>query len=101
MSKPKVSNKMKFCCTNLEIYLIFCLIIQNAHSNEGTFIETNLALNVPKYIMEYCIFSRLGLFLFTRVLKEGQDRRFDKAKESPMVFFSYWTIQGMEIRVPP
>ena len=37
---------------------------------------------------------RLGLYLFTRILKEGQDKRFDKAKESHAVFFTFWTLQG-------
>ena len=38
--------------------------------------------------------SRLGLFLFTRILKEGQDRRFNKVRDRPGTFFVYWTIQG-------
>lgn len=38
---------------------------------------------------------RLGLFLFTRILKEGQDRRFNKVRDRPGTFFVYWTIQGM------
>ncbi|GIX71838.1 hypothetical protein CDAR_5411 [Caerostris darwini] len=38
---------------------------------------------------------RLGTFLFIRVLKSGKDRRFDKARENPKLFFVYWTMQGM------
>ncbi|XP_033762483.1 uncharacterized protein LOC117344000 isoform X1 [Pecten maximus] len=38
---------------------------------------------------------RLGLFLFTRILKEGQDRRFNKVRNKPSTFFVYWTIQGV------
>jgi len=38
--------------------------------------------------------SRLGLFLFTRILKDGKDKRFDKAKESPLTFMVFWTLQG-------
>lgn len=38
---------------------------------------------------------RLGLFLFTRILKEGQDRRFNKVRDRPGTFFVYWTIQGV------
>ncbi|XP_053373736.1 uncharacterized protein LOC123531627 [Mercenaria mercenaria] len=41
--------------------------------------------------------ARLGLFLFTRVLKEGKDSRFDKVKGRPGMFWIYWTIQGMWI----
>ncbi|XP_060066312.1 uncharacterized protein LOC132546606 [Ylistrum balloti] len=39
--------------------------------------------------------ARLGLFLFTRILKEGQDRRFNKVRNKPSTFFIYWTIQGV------
>lgn len=38
---------------------------------------------------------RLGMYLFTRILKDGKDKRFDKARENPSVLFVYWTIQGM------
>ena len=38
---------------------------------------------------------RLGTFLFMRVLKEGQDRRFDKARDSPGTFLVFWSIQGV------
>jgi len=37
---------------------------------------------------------RLGFYLFSRVLKDGHDRRFTKAKEDPSLFLVYWTIQG-------
>jgi len=39
--------------------------------------------------------ARLGLFLFTRVLKEGKDSRFDKVRGNPGIFWVYWTIQGV------
>ncbi|KAL4222134.1 hypothetical protein ACF0H5_018174 [Mactra antiquata] len=39
--------------------------------------------------------ARLGLYLFTRVLKEGKDGRFDKVKGKPGLFWIYWTVQGM------
>lgn len=53
-------------------------------------------VHVVYYYNEYnCVlFARLGLFLFTRVLKEGQDRRFNKVRDRPGTFFVYWTIQG-------
>ena len=38
---------------------------------------------------------RLGTFLFMRILKDGSDRRFDKARDSPSVLFKFWTIQGL------
>jgi len=30
-----------------------------------------------------------------RILKDGSDRRFDKARDSPSVLFKFWTIQGL------
>ncbi|GFY60253.1 hypothetical protein TNIN_500111 [Trichonephila inaurata madagascariensis] len=38
---------------------------------------------------------RLGTFLFIRVLKSGKDRRFDKCRDNPKLFFVYWTMQGV------
>ena len=37
---------------------------------------------------------RLGVFLFTRVMKQGSDSRFTKTKNSPGQFLLYWTVQG-------
>eukprot|EP00042_Codosiga_hollandica_P030488 m.177406 g.177406 ORF g.177406 m.177406 type:complete len:274 (-) comp53371_c0_seq28:693-1514(-) len=37
---------------------------------------------------------RLGLFLVTRAAL-GEDRRFRKAKENPVLFMVYWLIQGV------
>lgn len=39
--------------------------------------------------------ARLGMFLFTRILKDGHDRRFNKIKHDPKMFFVAWTMQGM------
>lgn len=38
---------------------------------------------------------RLGCFLFYRVLKKGEDKRFKELKTSPVKFFMTWTLQGM------
>ena len=38
---------------------------------------------------------RLGSFLFTRVQKSGEDKRFASIKPSPTRFFMAWTFQGM------
>lgn len=40
---------------------------------------------------------RLGLYLFTRIMKEGHDRRFNGVREKPMKFLFFWTIQGVWI----
>ncbi|XP_061114581.1 uncharacterized protein si:ch211-210c8.6 [Conger conger] len=38
---------------------------------------------------------RLGTYLFLRIMKDGHDRRFDKARDSPGTFFVYWTVQAL------
>ncbi|XP_062396262.1 uncharacterized protein si:ch211-210c8.6 [Sardina pilchardus] len=38
---------------------------------------------------------RLGTFLFLRILKDGQDRRFNGVRDSPGTFFVYWTVQAL------
>lgn len=38
---------------------------------------------------------RLGSFLFTRILREGADRRFDALKQDPARFLLAWTLQGL------
>merc|ERR1719285_111190 len=38
--------------------------------------------------------TRLSCFLFWRVLKSGEDKRFRQAKQNSKVFFSYWLLQG-------
>ena len=43
-----------------------------------------------------CIWAlRLGTFLFIRVIKVGEDKRFHEWKKSFMLFFRTWTIQGL------
>ena len=39
--------------------------------------------------------TRLGTFLFTRVLKQGKDDRFDEIKKSFPRFLLTWTLQGL------
>jgi|TARA_B110000914_G_C15451810_1_gene441325 steroid 5-alpha reductase family enzyme len=41
--------------------------------------------------------SRLGLFLFSRILNDGNDKRFDKPKQSFFNFLQYWIGQAMWI----
>ncbi|UCE13968.1 MAG: DUF1295 domain-containing protein [Candidatus Heimdallarchaeota archaeon] len=38
---------------------------------------------------------RLGTFLFRRIMKEGEDKRFKKFKQSASRFLLTWTIQGL------
>ena len=34
-----------------------------------------------------------------RILKDGSDKRFDQARDSPVMFFKFWTIQGLWVFV--
>ena len=43
--------------------------------------------------------ARLGLFLFARILHDGEDKRFVRAKEDPILFFKFWTIQGKWVEI--
>lgn len=38
---------------------------------------------------------RLGTFLFMRIHKDGEDKRFRSIKPSPTQFFMTWTLQGL------
>jgi steroid 5-alpha reductase family enzyme len=38
---------------------------------------------------------RLGIFLFRRILKSGEDNRFTELKQSGPRFFRAWTLQGL------
>ncbi|XP_022080000.1 uncharacterized protein LOC110973462 [Acanthaster planci] len=38
---------------------------------------------------------RLGMYLFSRVLNEGEDRRFRQAKNNLGLFFFFWTMQAV------
>ncbi|XP_038044776.1 uncharacterized protein LOC119719404 [Patiria miniata] len=42
---------------------------------------------------------RLGMYLFSRVLSEGEDRRFRHAKNNLGLFFIYWTVQAVWVWV--
>lgn len=42
---------------------------------------------------------RLGLYLFTRIMKEGHDRRFNGVRENPLKFFFFWTLQAIWVYV--
>jgi len=54
--------------------------------------------NVARYLVTAWAL-RLGSFLFYRVMKDGKDKRFDKAKQDPATFFTFWTMQGLWVFV--
>lgn len=39
--------------------------------------------------------SRLGIFLFKRILKQGKDERFDQLKPNFLRYLFVWTLQGL------
>ena len=43
--------------------------------------------------------SRLGIFLFTRIMDEGSDRRFERIKPQFLRFLMTWTLQGLWVVV--
>eukprot|EP00090_Calanus_glacialis_P025718 TRINITY_DN4033_c0_g1_i1.p1 TRINITY_DN4033_c0_g1~~TRINITY_DN4033_c0_g1_i1.p1 ORF type:complete len:264 (+),score=68.22 TRINITY_DN4033_c0_g1_i1:34-825(+) len=56
------------------------------------------AMNTRQNLQGWFVFAwacRLGTFLFMRILKDGSDKRFDKARDSPSMLFKFWTIQGL------
>ncbi|MSQ38957.1 MAG: DUF1295 domain-containing protein [Chitinophagaceae bacterium] len=55
-------------------------------------------VNIGSILLASCIILwaiRLGSFLFTRIHKAGEDKRFKFIKPSPTRFFMTWTLQGM------
>ena len=42
---------------------------------------------------------RLGMYLVTRIMKDGKDKRFDQIKHDPSKFFVAWTLQGLWVFV--
>lgn len=38
--------------------------------------------------------TKLGAFLFYRVIQSGSDKRFDRVKKKPLAFYLWWMIQG-------
>lgn len=53
---------------------------------------------VTSLLMALLIFvwaGRLGSFLFRRITRDGQDRRFNKIRSNPIRLFETWTLQGL------
>ena len=59
-------------------------------------------VNIGSILLASCIILwaiRLGSFLFTRIHKAGEDKRFKHIKPSPSRFFMTWTLQGMWVSI--
>lgn len=62
----------------------------------------SMNLNIGSIILATCILIwtiRLGSFLFLRIHKAGEDKRFRQIKTSPTRFFMTWTLQGMWVSI--
>ena len=58
--------------------------------------------NLGNLILSLLIFIwaiRLGVFLFLRIQKDGEDKRFRSIKPSPTKFFMTWTLQATWISI--
>lgn len=69
-----------------------------------TFYSSNISIgfNFGNLIISFLIILwalRLGFFLFLRIRKEGEDKRFEHIKPSATRFFMTWTLQGMWVSV--
>jgi len=61
-----------------------------------------ISFNIGSILLASCIILwaiRLGSFLFTRIHKAGEDKRFKFIKPSPTRFFMTWTLQGMWVSI--
>ncbi len=73
---------------------IACYVSNNYYLNNG--------LNIGNIIIAGAIIIwaiRLGSFLFFRIKKAGEDRRFNEIKTSATRFFMTWTLQGMWVSI--
>ena len=60
--------------------------------------KISIGFNIGNLIISFLIIIwalRLGSFLFLRICKEGEDKRFKLIKPSATRFFMTWTLQGM------
>ncbi len=67
-------------CTSLSVYL------------NGDALSTRQKV-LSAFVMIWC--TRLGSFLFSRIVRDGHDVRFTAIKPSIMRFLTAWTLQGL------
>jgi len=75
--------------------LTYILIISYVFYKSSEFNLGNLILSL--FIIIWAV--RLGSFLFFRIKKAGEDKRFRDIKPLPTRFFMTWTLQGMWISI--
>ena len=68
---------------------IILLVVESLISNGRFF---------PRQVIQSGMVSmwavRLGLFLLSRILRDGKDARFDKVRGNPKLFLLFWGVQG-------
>jgi steroid 5-alpha reductase family enzyme len=82
----------KFYDITGSVTYIFIVIFISYHSYAA------INVNMASILLASCIILwaiRLGSFLFVRIHKAGEDKRFASIKPSPTRFFMAWTFQGM------
>ena len=67
-----------------------CLIIKSYYKNNVPHIRQSLTSGM---VLVWAI--RLGSFLFNRVLKSGEDKRFKTVRSNPLKFLIWWIIQAV------
>ena len=75
--------------------LTYISIISYVFYKSSEFNLGNLVLSL--FIIIWAV--RLGSFLFFRIQKAGEDKRFRDIKPSPTRFFMTWTLQGMWVSI--
>ena len=80
----------KFYDISASLTYILCVLISRRQGVRNTRSAVNSGL-VTLWAL------RLGSFLLWRVLQDGGDSRFAKAKTRPMVFLVFWAIQALWI----
>jgi steroid 5-alpha reductase family enzyme len=78
--------------------LTFILVATTAFYYKNQFLGNRLdvrSLVVTAFILLWAL--RLGSYLFLRILKDKEDRRFKEWKTSFPLFLRTWTLQGMWI----
>ena len=75
--------------------LTYISIISYVFYKSSEFNLGNLILSL--FIIIWAV--RLGSFLFFRIQKAGEDKRFRDIKPSPTRFFMTWTLQGMWVSI--
>jgi len=80
----------KFYDISASVTYILCILISRRQGVRSSRSSVNSTLVILWAL-------RLGSFLLWRVLHDGGDSRFAKAKTKPLTFFIFWAIQALWI----